>query len=240
MENKTGKYLKYAIGEIVLVVIGILIALQINTWNEERKTNMVRLGLLENLKEEFLYNKTELDRVMKLNQSNALSALEITKIVHPQEIIIDEEQCGRLIRKSLIAEVQYRPSSGALAEILSAGQLSIFESDQLKIALASWDGAMTKIRFQEQEHQNFRLKALDMVHEKGNMQRIYFEQFKGITELKNSHFENSNLELFKRIEFENLMSSFYMTAVFLNDPYYGDLLERIEEILMLIDTEISK
>ncbi|PHR71353.1 MAG: hypothetical protein COA67_06515 [Lutibacter sp.] len=37
MENKTGKYFKYAIGEIVLVVIGILIALQINNWNETRK-----------------------------------------------------------------------------------------------------------------------------------------------------------------------------------------------------------
>jgi len=37
MENKTSKYLKYAIGEIVLVVIGILIALQINNWNEYRK-----------------------------------------------------------------------------------------------------------------------------------------------------------------------------------------------------------
>jgi len=37
-KNKTGKYFKYAIGEIVLVVIGILIALQINNWNEVRKT----------------------------------------------------------------------------------------------------------------------------------------------------------------------------------------------------------
>jgi len=37
MENKTGKYFKYAIGEIVLVVIGILIALQINNWNEIKK-----------------------------------------------------------------------------------------------------------------------------------------------------------------------------------------------------------
>ena len=36
MENKTGKYFKYAIGEIFLVVIGILIALQINNWNEDR------------------------------------------------------------------------------------------------------------------------------------------------------------------------------------------------------------
>ena len=38
-ENKTGKYFKYAIGEIVLVVIGILIALQINTWNQKRIQN---------------------------------------------------------------------------------------------------------------------------------------------------------------------------------------------------------
>ena len=36
-KNKTGKYLKYAIGEIVLVVLGILIALQINNWNELNK-----------------------------------------------------------------------------------------------------------------------------------------------------------------------------------------------------------
>jgi len=48
-ENKTGKpawpagrYLKYAIGEIVLVVIGILIALQINNWNEEEKKEILR------------------------------------------------------------------------------------------------------------------------------------------------------------------------------------------------------
>mgnify|MGYP003642309183 CR=1 FL=1 len=42
MENKTGKYFKYAIGEILLVVIGILIALQINTWNENRKLDEIK------------------------------------------------------------------------------------------------------------------------------------------------------------------------------------------------------
>ena len=42
MENKTGKYFKYAIGEIVLVVIGILIALQINNWNENRKKETLK------------------------------------------------------------------------------------------------------------------------------------------------------------------------------------------------------
>ncbi len=47
-ENKFSKYLLYAIGEIVLVVIGILIALSINNWNEDRK--------LKQLKREYLYS----------------------------------------------------------------------------------------------------------------------------------------------------------------------------------------
>ncbi len=57
MENKTGKpvfaagrYLKYAIGEIVLVVIGILIALSINNWNEQRKNANQELKLLQSFK----------------------------------------------------------------------------------------------------------------------------------------------------------------------------------------------
>lgn len=56
MENKTGKYLKYAVGEIILVVIGILIALSINNWNEEKKgkeeLNQYLSSLKENIKED--------------------------------------------------------------------------------------------------------------------------------------------------------------------------------------------
>jgi hypothetical protein len=48
-KNKTGKYLKYAIGEIVLVVIGILIALQINSWNDERKAKIVENNFFANV-----------------------------------------------------------------------------------------------------------------------------------------------------------------------------------------------
>lgn len=54
MENKTGKYLTYAIGEIFLVVIGILIALQINNWNENRKTNLEEKMVLESLYENLI------------------------------------------------------------------------------------------------------------------------------------------------------------------------------------------
>ena len=46
MENKTTKYFKYAIGEIILVVIGILIALSINTWNENKKSAIIEKNIL--------------------------------------------------------------------------------------------------------------------------------------------------------------------------------------------------
>ncbi|MGB6035012.1 MAG: DUF6090 family protein, partial [Cryomorphaceae bacterium] len=53
-ENRVSKYLLYAIGEIVLVVIGILIALQINNWNENRKLqnaqNLLLIDLYDNLR----------------------------------------------------------------------------------------------------------------------------------------------------------------------------------------------
>ena len=48
-ENKTGKYLKYAIGEILLVVVGILIALSINNWNEERKKQELEIEILSEI-----------------------------------------------------------------------------------------------------------------------------------------------------------------------------------------------
>jgi hypothetical protein len=68
-EGKTSKYFKYAIGEIFLVVIGILIALQINTWNENRKANIEETAILENLYENLLLAR---------QQSNTLITEEIT------------------------------------------------------------------------------------------------------------------------------------------------------------------
>lgn len=60
MENKTGKYLKYAFGEIVLVVIGILIALQINNWNEVRKDHNRLINIYSLIYDDIENDKQEL------------------------------------------------------------------------------------------------------------------------------------------------------------------------------------
>ena len=83
-KNKTRKYFKYAIGEIVLVVIGILIALSINNWNENRKLHNVELSLLLEVKSnlEVTLNNFKNDTLINLN-----SILQFRKIEH----YIDED-----------------------------------------------------------------------------------------------------------------------------------------------------
>ena len=73
-KNKTGKYLKYAIGEIILVVIGILIALSINNWNEQRKT-----GLNEKALYERLLTDLQLDEYRIVNQ---IKSYENDQLMH--------------------------------------------------------------------------------------------------------------------------------------------------------------
>jgi hypothetical protein len=66
--NKTRKYLKYAIGEIILVMIGILLALQVNTWNETRTKKATLNTYLKNLSETF---KGDIKDMIKLETTNA-------------------------------------------------------------------------------------------------------------------------------------------------------------------------
>ena len=64
-ENKTSNYFKYAIGEIALVVIGILIALQINNWNEQKKADQFELKMLAEIKKSIVKDNTYLQFILE-------------------------------------------------------------------------------------------------------------------------------------------------------------------------------
>lgn len=78
-EGKTTKYFKYAVGEIVLVVIGILIALQINNWNEERKTSEQLRGYLNGISKNIQSDTVEINDVRALRKRHNLAAIEYMK-----------------------------------------------------------------------------------------------------------------------------------------------------------------
>ncbi len=67
-QNKVASYLRYATGEILLVVIGILIALQVNNWNEQRKLNNERQALIQSLISDFKTTREHLSTVKAENE----------------------------------------------------------------------------------------------------------------------------------------------------------------------------
>jgi hypothetical protein len=79
-KNKTRKYLKYAIGEIILVMVGILLALQVNNWNQQRIAAQKEQLLLEALHDEFLENKAQFENVIATHER----ALKSTQYVIAQ------------------------------------------------------------------------------------------------------------------------------------------------------------
>ena len=90
-DGRTGKYLKYAVGEIVLVVIGILIALQINNWNEHRKLKLKDLQLCKELLNDAIADSVFFEsRRLGLNElkSTVNNILEKPELRKPDSIIL--------------------------------------------------------------------------------------------------------------------------------------------------------
>lgn len=98
MENKTSKYLKYAIGEIILVVIGILIALQINNWNERRKTTNQLQGYLNSISKNIQTDTIEINLIKSLRERHNLAAVDYVKYTYtdtmPMQLV---PEIGRIL-----------------------------------------------------------------------------------------------------------------------------------------------
>ncbi|MEM1260720.1 MAG: DUF6090 family protein, partial [Bacteroidota bacterium] len=91
VESKFSKYLLYAIGEIVLVVIGILIALQVNNWNNENTNRKKEALLLKQIHRDFKSNKKQLDSIVLINKrkQKALTIFLDALVASPDSSAID-------------------------------------------------------------------------------------------------------------------------------------------------------
>ena len=81
LEGKTGKYFKYALGEIVLVVIGILIALSINNWNEFKKERESEKIILNEIKDNLIFDLKDFESNLANLQNKTISAKSILEIL---------------------------------------------------------------------------------------------------------------------------------------------------------------
>ena len=130
MENKTGKYFKYAIGEIVLVVIGILIALSINNWNDQRKINTQEIKLLTELIDNIDANIETLEK-MKQKQSSDIQGID--SILYHFQNATTSDSLRQFFTKTIYTETLNLTHS--TFETIKTKGFDIIKDDQIRLAV---------------------------------------------------------------------------------------------------------
>lgn len=165
-KNQMGKYFKYAIGEILLVVIGILIALQINNWNENRKNRRTEADYYCRILDDFLLNQ----KLINENYELTIQRIKLTK-----ELIKDINNIPNdrsTILNKFVATLRqdvFIPSTITFEDITTSGQLKLLTDIKLKNRLI--------------EHSTFLNNTLNLLEENRNEIIKRYTDYDLITEL---------------------------------------------------------
>jgi hypothetical protein len=162
--SKSGRYLLYAFGEIILVVIGILIALQINNWNQEVQKNKQETIYYCKIIEDLNNDQRNIQRSVKslndrLASANALLT-NLYKLVDDKSIIINDFIPS-------IRSYQFIPSKAAIDDITSSGKLENLKNVQLKAVIlqhySDLEYAMNVLSQNQQDFSKLSYRYEDMV-----------------------------------------------------------------------------
>lgn len=229
-ENKVASYLRYAIGEILLVVIGILIALQVNNWNEERKNKSEEKEIIKNLHEEFLQIKNDLQvKIDELdNSKNAVQ--ELMSLFEKSQAEIKTTNTDSLIYFTLTWP-EFNPASSVLNDLLQSGRLRLLTNTDLRKLLFKWIPQIEEAKSQYDEMIRFNN---DRVFEYLNK----YVSFKNVDNYgmvfwrEKSHFKIDHSFLFNQLYYENMLEGqlYFFTAS----------INQLKDINLLIDSILEK
>jgi len=240
-DNKPVKYLRYAIGEIILVVIGILIALQINTWNQQRIQNKEEQSALINLKQDFEYNYRILDSILTETKEN----IEIQFLIlnHTGNKPKPKTEFEFNTSLNLLSDLnEFFPRNGYLDDLVNSGSLGIIKNQNLRNKLSSWNPVFEYIKAREIRVQVSTDKVSIMIIKRGswlNADAASIEETVKNNVFPKSGFDIDNRNLLNELEFENnTENTIYQNDKLTESHKKGLLL--IAQILELLEKEIKQ
>lgn len=241
-ENKFSKYLIYAFGEIVLVVIGILIALAINNRNQDRILLEKEQTYLKGLKVEFKTSAIKLSKLREVNNTNFSGAKQLLEYIANSDVKPSEEVFSQLLFSTFSYDISFNPNNSLLFEIINSGSLKDISNSELRIRLTNWISTLEDVAKQENELGIQREKVLDIFRTDDYSLRTVFEFTEVCNQLNLPKSDElySNLELLNSKEFENNILMFILTTSSMEESHYEPLMEELNLILELIDKELNK
>ena len=200
MENKTGKYFRYAIGEIVLVVIGILIALQINNWNERRLEANREKITLSNLNEEFQDNLRDLDST-EVILSNTIATLEhLFNMFNGDEVPYVSKTVDSIISQGLTSP-SWKPSEFILNDLKSSGGLSKLSNKELKKLLFLWTRFYNQMKETVAQTEKTSIDIINFLKNNGSLRNA--DASASYFKYERSKLNIDNIKLLQNPQFEN-------------------------------------
>jgi hypothetical protein len=133
-----GRYLLYAVGEIVLVVIGILIALSINNWNENIKNKSLETNYLIRIIKDLDNDILEYERTSELASERNKRVLFLEQAIKDSQLI--KTSPDYFIKSIAYAGYTYRPaiSNHSFVELKSSGRLELINNEELRVSIAKY------------------------------------------------------------------------------------------------------
>ena len=166
-ENKLTGYICYALGEIVLVVIGILIALKVNNLNENRKLSITEHKALTNLQQDFLYNQNHLTQLIA--RLDTIMEACLTVLAHTGKRYNSNSGFAIDSILGMLATVApFFPKNGFLDDLLNSGNLGIFKNDSLRQMLSSWKPSLEYLKERENDLNIKSTQIEDFISENGS------------------------------------------------------------------------
>ena len=136
-EGKTGKYFKYAIGEILLVVIGILIALQINNWNEQQKDNKLEQEYYCRLMEDVILDEEKINTLLAASQERLKAANQAARLLQQEQAKkIETANFLSVAIRAIYAD--FKPNDAAFVDLKSGANLNIIKDKPVISALNNY------------------------------------------------------------------------------------------------------
>jgi hypothetical protein len=160
MENKTGKYFKYAIGEIVLVVLGILIALSINDWNDNRKNRLDEKKYVNDLIQDLKNDDIALKRLTVFLESKLASKIKIEPFLQGNYVEIDSIEIH--FARQYAGDGRFTPTNITIEELKNSGGLRIIRDDVLRRQIVSLYTSYSNEVFTEDTFDSQNGKLLDI------------------------------------------------------------------------------
>jgi hypothetical protein len=241
-ENKFCKYLIYAIGEIILVVIGILIALQINNSNEQNKQRAKEIQFLKNLKSDLIFEESELGRFIEIREGMVKSAQ--VALEHFNGKPLEDIQLFNFHTFNVGIWQEFQRNNNTFLELLNSGNLTIISNDSIKNGLLNLDLIHKKI-------------ISNREHLRNDMEHYFYDPWFKTVDLdpfaqsfvfyaSNGVFDNTidlSKEEVDRLINDNVFKNGFVVSVFTNSLIVDDykrMKDLNKKVVELINKEITK